>query len=119
MPDEPIDPPPSPPENPATAADILPFCPVSYEYGKRWGLVLTSELAVILEEKQAENPCQFLARPVELVDGRWFLSGDIMTEVPHGLYAATFAALDVSRFDEIIVLPIDDAIALLPVPEEL
>ena len=43
------------------------------------------------------------------------LTADILTEcVPGGLIYGGFSHLDSSRFDEIEVLPISDAVALLP-----
>ena len=114
MPDE-IEPTP-PPANPATLAELLPFLPVSYEYGKQWALVFSQELADRLAAVQAENPQQFVAKPVVLTDGRHMLCGDILSETA-GLYRVGFSKLDASRFGEIAVMPLADALALLPTPE--
>ena len=107
-----------PPANPATVAEILPFFPVSYEYGKQFALVFSQELADILAEKQAEAGSRFIARPVQLVDGRFMLCGDIMSECPSGLYQAGFGTLDLARFNEIAVMSLADGLALIPQPEE-
>ena len=118
MPDE-LDPTPTPPPaNPATVAEILPFFPVSYEYGKQFALVFSQELADILAEKQAESGGRFIAKPVELTDGRFMLCGDIMSECPNGLYQAGFGTLDLARFNEIEVLPLADGLALIPQNED-
>ena len=118
MPDE-LDPTPAPPpEAPSNVAELLPFLPVSYEFGQQWAMVFSQELADILAERQAENPQQFVAKPVQLTTGDWFLAGDILSEVPNGLYKVGFATLDQSRFSEISVVPIANALALLPVVEE-
>ena len=50
-----------------------------------------------------------------LADGRYYHCADILSEVgPRGIYGAGFAHLDASRFNEIEVLPLVDAVALLP-----
>jgi hypothetical protein len=117
MPDDPEPTPVPPPANPTNVAELLPYLPVSYEYGQQWGLVFSTELADILAERQAENPQQFVAKPVQLTTGDWLLCGDILSEVPNGLYKVGFSKLDPARFDEISVMPIADALALLPVQE--
>lgn len=114
MPDE-IEPT-QPPSNPANLAELLPFLPVSYDYGKQWALVFSEELADRLAAVQAENPQQFVAKPVQLTDGRHMLCGDILSETA-GLYRVGFAKLDAGRFNEISIMPLADALALLPQPE--
>ena len=117
MPDD-LDPQPTPPpENPTTLAELLPHLPVPYEYGQQFGMVYSQELADRLEEIQAEEPTQFIAKGVALTDGRFLLTADILSEVPSGLYRIGFSKLDPSRFSEIEIMPISDALALLPVPE--
>ena len=47
------------------------------------------------------------------------LTADILTEcLPGGLVYGGFSQLDASRFDEIEVVPIAEALALLPPPPE-
>jgi hypothetical protein len=105
------------PEAPATVADLLPYLPLPYAYAAQWGLVFGADLAQRLAEVQAENPSQHYANPTLLADGRYYLGGALLSEVPTGLYGGGFNRLDPSRFDEIAVLPIADALALfLPPP---
>lgn len=106
------------PESPATVAELLPYLPLPYAYARQWGLVFAAGLADRLEAVQAEHPSQHYARPTLLTDGRYCLGGDILSEVPNGLYGLGFQHLDPSRFDEIAVLPVADALALFPVPED-
>jgi len=63
---------------------------------------------------------RFTAHPALLSDGRYMHQASILAECqPGGLYYAGFSRLDSSRFDEIEVVPIADALALLPTsPEE-
>ena len=114
MPDE-IEPTP-PPASPANLAELLPYLPVSYDYGKQWAMAFSQELADRLAEVQAENPQQFVAKPVMLTDGRHMLCGDILSETA-GLYRVGFSKLDAGRFNEIAILPLADAVALLPQPD--
>ena len=52
-------------------------------------------------------------------DGRYYHCADILAEAqPDGIYGAGFAHLDASRFDEVEVVPIADAMALMPQPQE-
>lgn len=99
-----------------TVAELLPRLPLTYEEGRTYGLVFDAALAERLAEVQAEHPSQFVAQPLPLVDGRYLLCGDLLSEVPNGLYGVGFSHLDASRFDEIAVMPWADAVALLPLP---
>lgn len=100
-----------------TLADIT--LPVSYEWGIANALVFADDLAVRLAEVQAEHgDPRHVPSPRLLTDGRYMLTADILTEcVPGGLIYGGFSHLDASRFDEIEVMPIADAIALLPEPD--
>ena len=107
------------PEAPATVAELLPHLPLPYAYAVQWGLVFDASLADRLAEVQAENPSQHYARPTLLTNGSYLLCGDLLSEVgPGGLYAQGFAKLDAQRFDEILVVPWADAVALIPAPPE-
>jgi hypothetical protein len=106
------------PETPATVAELMPFLPLPYDYAKQWGLVFAEDLAQRLAAVQQENPSQHVAQPMLLTDGRYFLNGDLLTEVPNGLYGPGFQKLDIERFNEISVVPLADALALIPPPEE-
>ena len=98
-----------------TVADLLPSLPLPYEQAREYGLVFDASLAQRLAEVQAENPGRHYAQPVPLADGRFVLCGDLLSEVgAGGLYAAGFAKLDAARFDEIEVMPMSEALAMLP-----
>ena len=99
-----------------TVADLLPLLPMPYGDASKLGLVFDAALAQRLSDVQAETPSQHYARPVALADGRYLLCGDLLSEVgPGGLYAQGFAKLDAGRFGEIAVMPLSQAVALLPV----
>jgi hypothetical protein len=58
---------------------------------------------------------RFTAYPSRLADGRYMHQASILTECqPGGLYYAGFSRLDAGRFSEIEVVPLADALALLP-----
>jgi hypothetical protein len=83
-------------------------------------LVFAADLRDRLVEVQAEygNP-RFTAYPARLTDGRYMHQASILTECqPGGLYHGGFSRLDAARFNEIAVVPIEEAIALLPVEDE-
>ena len=100
-----------------TLADLLPQLPLSAEYGRQYALVFSVSLRDRLVEVQSQyGDDTFTAIPAgPLTDGRYYHCADILSEVgPRGIYAAGFAHLDAGRFDEIEVVPIADAVALLP-----
>ena len=102
-----------------TLADLISQ-PVSYETAKDLALVFSPELAAQLAAVQAEhgNP-RHVASPVDLVDGRKMLCADLLTEVGQGgLYSGGFSHLPVELFSFVQVMPMSDAILLLPQTEE-
>lgn len=98
-----------------TLADIT--LPVTYAWGVSHALVFDAALAQRLAEVQSEHgdPRHVPAARL-LTDGRFMLTADILTEcLPGGLVYGGFSQLDAGRFDEIEVMPLEDAVALLPV----
>lgn len=97
-----------------TLADVT--LPVTYEWGVAHALVFDASLAQRLAEVQAEyGDPRHRPAPRLLTDGRYLLTADVLTEcLPGGLVYAGFSRLDAARFDEIEVLPITEAVALLP-----
>ena len=101
-----------------TLADLITQ-PVSYETAKVLAIVLTPDQAATLGAIQAQygNP-QHVAAPVPLVDGRLMLCADLLTETgPGGLYAQGFAHLPAELFAQVAVIPMADAIDLIPQPD--
>jgi hypothetical protein len=111
--------PPQTPAEPQNVSELMAYLPVSADYGRQWALVFDEELAERLADVQAGHPTQHWARPVQLTDGRWLLCGDLLSEVPNGLYGVGFHHLNASRFDEIAIVPWAEAVALLPQPDPL
>jgi hypothetical protein len=97
-----------------TLADIT--LPVSYEWGVAHALVFDVALAQRLAEVQGQHgDPRHVPAPRTLTDGRFMLTADILTEcVPGGLVYGGFSQLDAGRFSEIEVVPLADALALLP-----
>lgn len=101
-----------------TLANIITQ-PVSYETAKELAIVLTADQAATLGAVQAQygNP-NHVAAPVPLTDGRLMLCADLLTETgPGGLYAQGFAHLPAELFAQVAVIPMTDAIALIPQPD--
>jgi hypothetical protein len=90
--------------------------PVTAEWGRQHALVFDAALAQRLAEVQAEHgDPRHVPVAVPLSGGRLMLLADILTEcLPGGLVYGGFSQLDAGRFDEIEVLPLADALALLP-----
>jgi hypothetical protein len=91
--------------------------PVSYDFGVAYALLFDAALAQRLAEVQAEHgDPRHVPSPRRLTDGRFMLTADILTEcLPGGLVYGGFSQLDAARFDEIEVVPLAEALALLPV----
>jgi hypothetical protein len=95
--------------------------PVSYDWGSGHAIVFGRQLAARLSELHAEYgrpDCK--ASPVVLKDGRLMLVADILTTVEPGgyLYAMWEAADKSILLPAVEVLPLSDAIALLPQPQQ-
>jgi hypothetical protein len=90
--------------------------PVTAEWGRQNALVFDAALAQRLAEVQAEHgDPRHVPVAVPLSGGRFMLLADILTEcLPGGLVYGGFSQLDAGRFNEIEVLPLADALALLP-----
>lgn len=97
-----------------TLADIT--LPVTYEWGVAHALLFGPALAQRLAEVQAAHgDPRHVPAARSLTDGRFMLTADILTEcMPGGLVYGGFSQLDAGRFDEIEVVPIAEALALLP-----
>jgi hypothetical protein len=97
-----------------TLADVT--LPVSYDWGVAHALLFDVALAQRLAEVQSQHgDPRHVPAARSLTDGRYMLTADILTEcLPGGLVYGGFSQLDAERFDEIAVLPIADALALLP-----
>ncbi len=102
-----------------TLADIQ--FPVSYEWGCRHALVFSLPLARRLAElHNAVGQRDCVPSPVRLADGRMMLTADILTAVEPGgwLYQMWQAADKAALLPAVEVLPLQDAVALLPQAEE-
>lgn len=101
-----------------TLADLISQ-PVSHETAKELAIILTADQAAQLTAIQAEyGDPRHVASPVALTDGRKMLCADLLTETgPGGLYAQGFAHLPAELFAQVEVVPIADALDLLPQPE--
>lgn len=97
-----------------TLADVS--LPVDGVWAGAHALAFGAELAGRLTEVQAEHgDPRHVPAPRLLTDGRFMLTADILTEcLPGGLVYGGFSHLDAARFGEIKVLPLADALALLP-----
>ena len=90
--------------------------PVTVEWGRQHALVFDASLAQRLAEVQAEHgDPRHVPVAVPLSGGRFMLLADILTEcVPGGLVYGGFSQFDAERFDEIEVVSLAEALALLP-----
>jgi hypothetical protein len=90
--------------------------PISYQDARQLALLFDVALAQRLAQVQAQHgDPRHVPAPRTLTDGRFMLTADILTEcVPGGLVYGGFSQLDAGRFDEIEVVPLAEALALLP-----
>jgi len=101
-----------------TLADLI-ASPVPLSELRGLALLFTADLRDRLVAVQSEyGRPEFTAFPAgPTSDMRYYHCADILSETqPGGIYGAGFAHLDVSRFSEVQVVPLADAVALLPAP---
>ena len=102
-----------------TLSDIT--LPITYEWGRQHALLFTPQLAARLAELHAEyGRPDCIAMPVALTDGRLMLSADILTAIEPGgwLHEMWVHADKEVLLPAVEVVPIADAVALLPQPQE-
>lgn len=98
-----------------TLYDLLEKLPLTHEEGVAYALVFAASLLPELEAVQSTTPSQHRAGPVALIDGRYMLGADLLSEVGDGgLYAVGFSKFDTQIFNEIALILYSDAVALLP-----
>lgn len=94
--------------------------PVTYEWGRDHAILFSPQLASRLAEIHAVHGSQkCVPMPRVLTDGRMMLSADILTEVmPGGMLHEMWIHADMEvLLPSVEVVPIADAIALMPQPE--
>jgi hypothetical protein len=82
-------------------------------------LYMSAELKdILLGYQDTLGEIQHKVGPVELVDGRWFLCADVLTEIgENGLFSRGFAILPAEMFDLVTVDAMPTAEQLPPQPE--
>lgn len=88
---------------------------------KGYALVFGAEPYEALQIAQEVRPSvQHRAAPVQLTNGQWMLCADLLLEIGHGgLYADGFVLLPFEIFEKVKVVPWEEAVALLPLREEI
>lgn len=100
-----------------TLADVE--LPITDKWGKAYALLFSQSLAGRLAELHAQyGSPNCVPVPRSLNDGRLLLCADILTEVmPGGLLAAMWQHADMNvLLPAVEVVPIEEALALLPTP---
>ncbi len=95
--------------------------PVTYEWGQQHALLFSPVLAQRLAELHAEyGRPDCIAMPVTLTDGRLMLSADILTAIEPGgwLHEMWQHADKEVLLPAVEVVPIAEAVAMLPQPSE-
>ena len=102
-----------------TLADLT--LPMPYTECKDLALVYSYEVAVTLYQVQEEHgDPRHVPAGRQLTDNRWMLCGDILSEVGEGgILAGGFAYITPEMMEQIEVIPLADAIALIPPQEPL
>jgi len=90
--------------------------PMSYDDSRQLALIYDYDVAVALYGVQEEHgDPRHIPVGRELTDGRWMLCGDVLSEVGEGgILAGAFAHITTEMMERVEVVPIEWAIALLP-----
>ena len=95
--------------------------PVTYAWGREHALLFSPQLAQRLAELHARyGRPDCIAMPTRLTDGRLMLSADILTAIEPGgwLHEMWQHADTATLLPAVEVVPIADAVALMPKPQE-
>jgi hypothetical protein len=100
-----------------TLADLT--LPMAFEDCRGLALLYAQPAAEVLYElQQMHGDWRHVSYGQPLTDGRWMLGGSILSEVgPDGIYAWVAEHTPDALKAEIEVVPLADALALLPPPE--
>jgi hypothetical protein len=92
----------------------------TYEQSKDYALLMPDSLKATLDAAQEAAPnARHRVVPFQLSSGMWMLRAAMLTEVGEGgLFASGFAHLDPQLFSQVEVVPMAEALALLPQAEE-
>ena len=83
-------------------------------------LLPTSAVLAMQAAQDAVGSTRHKVQPIATRDGRWLVSADIVPELaPGGIFSAAMPYFDANALSGVEVLPWSDAIALLPVREEI
>lgn len=82
------------------------------------GLVFDDTIHAALLAVQATDARHRIA-PVELTDGTWASSADVLTEATNGLFEPILSQLPTELAEQVTVVDWADVLALLPEPEPL
>ena len=90
--------------------------PMAYEDSRQLALVYSYDVAVALYGVQEEHgDPRHVPVGRQLTDGRWMLCGDVLSEVGEGgILAGAFAHITPEMMEQVEVVPMDWAVALLP-----
>jgi hypothetical protein len=97
-----------------TLADLT--IPMPWTDCKNLALVYPYEVAVSLYQVQEEHgDPRHVPAGRELVDGRWMLNGDVLSEVGEGgILAGAAQYITAEMMESVEVVPLAEALALLP-----
>ena len=90
--------------------------PMKYEDSRQLALIYDYDVAVALYGVQEEHgDPRHVPVGRQLTDGRWMLCGDVLSEVGEGgILSGAFAHITTEMMEQVEVVPIEWAIALLP-----
>lgn len=99
-----------------TLADLT--LPMPYAECKPLALVYDQEVAVSLYNLQQEHgDWRHVCYGRQLTDGRWMIDGEILSMVgPDGVYGWINEYMDAAVMEQIAIMPLAEAEALLPEP---
>jgi formylglycine-generating enzyme required for sulfatase activity len=103
-----------------TLSELIATNP-NYATAKDLAMIITPEQSRIFADTQnAYGDPRHVPSPVALSDGTFFLCADLLTEFgPNGLYRSWFQHLPQDIFPQIYIIPMAEAIELLPALEQI
>jgi hypothetical protein len=83
---------------------------------KAHGLVFDDTVEAVLLAVQPDTAKHRIA-PVQLTDGTWATSADVLTEATHGILEPVFSQLPTELAEQVTVVDWEDVLSLLPVAD--
>lgn len=90
--------------------------PLAYGEAKAYGILLSPPVAAAIAAWQERERPQFRLAALAMESGGLVLCGEVLSEMPNGLYGGVYAGVGADVFGGLEVVAWDEIVPLLPPP---